>query len=32
MFCNAYVALVAAIKVSHVGDIDLEGTLYFLCE
>ena len=29
-FCWAYVALVAAVEVAHVGDVNLEGALYFL--
>ena len=29
---NAYVALVTTIKMTHVRDINLEGTLYFLCK
>ena len=31
-FCWAYVAFAASVEVAHVGNVNLEGTLYFLCE
>lgn len=32
VWSGTYVALATPIEVAHVGYVNLEGTLYFLCE